>query len=202
MELIGLSGSLGRFELITRRELVVELANDPYAAIAVLRLAWHLTTVRHGGLLMHAGAVAFADQAVIATGVSGAGKTTLTSYLLAAGGTLLSDEIVAVFPDGSVRGTPFRSDLDLPGTPQRFRLAALLLLSKGSEERIDAPGPREVIQTVMSQAFTPEGAELTRAEALARVTAALSNARTGRLTFRKDPAAGIFVREWLNAPRG
>ncbi len=60
---------------------------------------WMIGTRLHHRLLLHAGAVARNDLAVLMPAVPGAGKTTLTAALASRGWRLLSDEFAAVETD-------------------------------------------------------------------------------------------------------
>ncbi len=69
---------------------------DPLAAIEyALRCLTALATWRHGGLLLHASAVAVRDQAVLFVGPSGAGKST-AAQLRPPGTRLLADDLTPV----------------------------------------------------------------------------------------------------------
>src|SRR5262249_53863193 len=66
-------------------------------------LEWAIASVAvevlgEGYLLLHAGAVAWGDHAILMPGASGSGKSTLTAGLVAAGFTLGSDEVGGLDP--------------------------------------------------------------------------------------------------------
>lgn len=186
----------GRFR-IDGPHVQVDVVEDGFAALAAVRLAFHLAVVRRGGLMIHASGVAFADRAVLACGPSGAGKSTLARLLVEAGGRLLSDEILAVFPDGEVFGTPFRSDYEHPGSPDRAQLALILTLAHAPSERLDPISPVELMQTLASQAFRPEGGELSLPEVFARLASAVAPRPTARFSFRPVPQAAELIRSKL-----
>lgn len=76
------------------------------AGLAVDWLVWHLNQQvvahhRHRSLLLHGAAVAVDGTATVVPGASGAGKTTLTAALVAAGADYLTDEVVVL--DGEAR---------------------------------------------------------------------------------------------------
>ncbi|MBX5481549.1 MAG: hypothetical protein IRZ16_06875 [Myxococcaceae bacterium] len=182
--------------------LKVAYPDHPFAAEALLRAAAHLVVKRAGGLLLHASGVSLHGAALVAVGPSGAGKSTFAMLAcLATSAQLLSDEIIAAFPDGTAIGTPFRSDVTHPGTPDAFPIASLLTLSKGGCERIDEVGPSEAVAAVMSQAWQAPVEPLSRAEILQRVGALVSRVGVRRLTFRKDPAVADFVAQWVREHR-
>lgn len=57
---------------------------------------YHLADRSQGGLLLHAAALTWQGRGLILPGVSGAGKTTLTAWLLSQGFDYLTDELVFV----------------------------------------------------------------------------------------------------------
>lgn len=183
-----------RFE---RDHLYVYVPDDPAAAEAALRVLYHVEAVRDGGLLMHSSAVRFGDDAVLASGVSGAGKSTFAGLCAQAGAALLSDEINAVFPSGEVRGTPFRSDLEAPGSPVRTRLASVFTLRKAAKESLSDLRPADAVRAVLSQVYRSPIEPLSAAETLRRVSTIVEKVGVRELAFRKDPEVATFVRDWL-----
>lgn len=198
LPLQGLERTYGVFR-VNGELLSVDVAEDGYAAIAAVRLGYHLVVARGGGVLLHAAAVTFGDRAVMAFGQSGAGKSTLARLLVDAGGTLLSDEIVALYPDGTLVGTPFRSDFDAPGDATPVTLALAVTLQHGGGEWLRPLGPAELMRALAAQLYRPEGGELSSQQALSRAGEALGRARLAELTFRRDPEAGHFVRRQIDA---
>lgn len=65
----------------------------------------------HGALMLHGG------RSVMLSGVSGAGKTTLALALAALGWSYGGDDIVRVWPDGSVQGLPFAAAVKAGAAP-------------------------------------------------------------------------------------
>ncbi|GAB4436998.1 MAG: hypothetical protein Kow0031_18810 [Anaerolineae bacterium] len=84
----------------------------------------HLADRSHGGLLFHAGAVERQGRGLILPGTMGAGKTTLTAWLLTRGFNYLSDEMVFV-GQGEERLQPLPRPLNLK-RPSRAVLAPWL----------------------------------------------------------------------------
>ena len=171
------------------------------AAELVLRVAYHLAIREQGGALIHAAGVAGQEHgpALVASGVSGAGKSTLARLAAQAGLDVLSDEILALFPDGTVTGTPFRSDLDnrANAVPRRARYFAAL--AKGSHEALEALSVMDASALALSQRF--EVPELLVPDARPRLLAFLDAVELRRLTFRKDSEAGKFVAAALSAAK-
>jgi hypothetical protein len=67
------------------------------AANALLSQAcYHLANVSHGGMVLHAGAVAGHGKGILLPACSGSGKTTLTAWLLTQGFSFLTDELVFI----------------------------------------------------------------------------------------------------------
>jgi HprK-related kinase A len=62
-------------------------------------LNWCIATSAHRYMMLHAGVVAFGDQAMILPGTPGSGKSTLSAALHLAGARLLSDEFGVVRPE-------------------------------------------------------------------------------------------------------
>lgn len=62
-------------------------------------LNWCIATSAHRYMMLHAGTVAFGDQALIMPGTPGSGKSTLSAALHLRGARLLSDEFGLVRPE-------------------------------------------------------------------------------------------------------
>jgi hypothetical protein len=175
------------------------IPDDMWAAEAVLRIAWQTATHRQGGFLVHGCGVAFGDRAVTAIGASGAGKSTLAMLCSGAPAQalVLTDEISQLFPDGWSGGTPFRSSLGKVGSPLRVRLATLLLLEKGDHEAVAPVPAEEAAPAILSQLYRTATDEVRQAELVRRALLLIERVGVYRLTFRKDPAVGSFLRDWV-----
>ncbi len=190
---VGSRAEWGFFE-VEGREVRVAIPDSVEAAESALRIAWALATRLQGGCLIHSSGVAVGDRALVATGPSTAGKSTLAELAVSAGATLMSDEIIQILPGGRCSGTPFHSSLLMPGSAEVRNLALCVRLEKRSEETLcDAPA-FEMAQLLCSQAFVHEEdvGPLRR-----RVLQLFENARFGTLGFRKHPDAGRFVVDLL-----
>lgn len=193
-------GPLGRCRyLLEGDRLDVELPDGMFQGELVLRLAWYLVATRRGALLIHASALTDGSHALVASGKSGDGKSTLSRLCRSTGLTLLTDEIVQLFPDGSAAGTPFRSDEDNVGRPGRHPVKRFVALKKAPHEALEPLSGMEAAQLATSQCFDGAVFALPRAEVNRRVLTFLSNTQLGTLAFRKDPAVGGFVRALLAA---
>lgn len=77
-------------------------ASDGWMAEYLLgRTCYHLADRSHGGLLFHAGGLSWRGQGLVLPGAIGAGKTTLTAWLLSQGFRYLTDELVFVPQDAA-----------------------------------------------------------------------------------------------------
>ena len=116
---------------------------NPYAIDCVLRIVHSLILARQGGFLVHAASAIRGGKAFLFSGVSGAGKTTI-SRLAPPDATLLTDEISYVRREGNqyiACGTPFAGELARVGENCSAPLSALFLLEKGLQNRIEPIGP-------------------------------------------------------------
>ncbi|HZQ22006.1 MAG TPA: hypothetical protein VFA89_04335 [Terriglobales bacterium] len=105
---------------------------NPYSIDCVLRIVHSLVLAREGGFLLHSASAIRNGRAFLFSGISGAGKTTI-SRLAPPDVTLLTDEISYVRRDaGEYRacGTPFAGELARVGENCSAPLAALFFLEK------------------------------------------------------------------------
>lgn len=181
------------------RTLHVYYPEDVFSAEAVLRTAWQVVVNRAGGVLVHGSAFHWNGVGVAAIGESTAGKSTLARLCCAHPGyaTLLTDEIVHLLADGTIYGTPFRSDADNAGAPGPARARSLLLLKKGDHERLDEVSAEEALPVLLGQMFIPVIRVVPQGELSGRLMSAVNAVGVHRLTFRKDSAVGPFLREWV-----
>jgi hypothetical protein len=113
---------------------------NAYSIDAALRIVHTLLLAEEGGFLLHASSVVRNGRAFLFTGVSGAGKTTI-SQLAPRDAVLLTDEISYVRRDGEgyrAYGTPFAGSLQKPGENISAPIAGTFLLEKGIENRIES----------------------------------------------------------------
>src|SRR5881296_3104409 len=132
----------------SRRGRIRQSAN-PYSIDAVLRIVHSLVLAGQGGMLVHAASAVRNGKAFLFAGVSGAGKTTI-SRLAPPDATLLTDEISYVRKQGNgyvAFGTPFTGELAKLGENVSAPIAALYLLAKGSENRIETVAPAEAARS-------------------------------------------------------
>ena len=90
-----------------------EADSDAKIAQALLgNSGFQLADRSRGGLLFHAGGVAWHDCGILLPGMMGAGKTTLTAWLLTKGFHYLTDELV-FFPQGGLTLQGFNRPLNI-----------------------------------------------------------------------------------------
>ena len=146
----------------TLRRGQIKQAASPYAIDAAFRILHSLLLAKRGGLLVHAASVVRNGRAFLFAGVSGAGKTTISS-LAPPDAILLTDEISYLRREGDqyfAYGTPFAGELGQPGANIRAPLAALYLLAQGPVNRVDpvseANATRALLESVLFFAHDPE----------------------------------------------
>jgi hypothetical protein len=125
--------------------------SNPYSLDAVLRILHSLILAQRGGFLLHASSAICDGRAYVFSGVSGAGKTTMTR-LAPSDITLLTDEISYVRPsdDGyAAFGTPFAGELAKAGENCTAPVSALFFLEKGPENRVDELSSTEAVRLLM-----------------------------------------------------
>lgn len=111
----------------------VRQAAYPYAIDSVMRIVHSLVLAERGGFLVHSASAVRNGRAFLFSGVSGAGKTTI-SRLAPPDVTLLTDEISYVRRFGEsykACGTPFAGDLGRAGENISAPIAGLYLLVQG-----------------------------------------------------------------------
>jgi hypothetical protein len=136
---------------------------NPYSLDSVLRIVHTLVLAREGGFLLHAASAIRNGRAFLFSGISGAGKTTISS-LIPADATLLTDEISYVRrgPDAyDACGTPFAGELARVGENQSAPIGALYFLAKGPKNKIENIAPADAARSLMRNIlFFAEDAEL------------------------------------------
>jgi hypothetical protein len=170
-----------------RRGRIRQTAN-PYSIDSVLRIVHSLILAREGGFLLHAASAIRGGRAFLFSGVSGAGKTTI-SRLAPRDATLLTDEISYVRRVGEgyhACGTPFSGELQQSGENCSAPIRALFFLKHGAENNIEAVSQADALRGLMRNIlFFAEDQELvgrifqTACEFVERVPAQ-------RLTFQPD----------------
>jgi hypothetical protein len=192
------------WEPAMRRGWVRQSAN-PYSIDAVLRIVHTLVLARQGGFLLHSASAIRNGKAFLFAGVSEAGKTTI-SRLAPPDVTLLTDEISYVRKQDARKdvrkdgtgyiafGTPFTGELAKLGENVSAPVAALYLLAKGSENRIEPIPAGEAARSLLANLlFFAQDEELVQStfhsafEFVSRVPVA-------RLTFVPDARVWELIR--------
>jgi hypothetical protein len=115
---------------------------NPYSIDTLLRLVHSLLLAEEGGFLLHAASAVRCGRAFLFSGISGAGKTTI-SRLAPPDANLLTDEISYMRPVARgyrAYGTPFAGELARPGENLSAPVGALYFLEKGPSNRIEPIG--------------------------------------------------------------
>jgi hypothetical protein len=175
-----------------RRTGTIRQSANPYSIDAVLRIVHTLVLAQRGGFLMHAASAIRNGKAFLFAGVSGAGKTTI-SRLAPSDATLLTDEISYVRKDVRnadssyvAHGTPFTGELAKLGENVSAPIAALYLLAKGPENRIDPVAPGEAARELLANVlFFAEDQELVQ-RVFHAACEFVSRVPVSRLTFVPD----------------
>ena len=159
-----------------------------YAIDSILRVVHTLIQAPEGGFLLHGASAIRNGRAFLFSGVSGAGKTTI-SRLAPADSILLTDEISYVRREGDgylACGTPFAGELARLGENAAAPIERLFFLAKGRENRIEPIEPADALRMLLRNIlFFAKDAELVKmvfrsaCQFLARVPAF-------RLTFYPD----------------
>ena len=174
----------------------VRQSENPYAIDSLLRVLHTLVLAREGGFLVHAASAVRGGRAFLFAGVSGAGKTTI-SRLAPPDATLLTDEISYLRRAGEgyeAFGTPFAGELARSGENVRAPLAAVYLLAKGEENRIEPLGAADAARGLLeSVLFFAEDPELVK-QVFAAACELVARVPVRRLTFVPDTRAWDLVR--------
>jgi hypothetical protein len=134
-----------------RRQGWVRQSPNPYSIDSVLRIVHTLLLAPEGGFLLHASSAVRNGKAFLFSGVSEAGKTTI-SRLAPADVALLTDEAsyIRKTKNGYMAyGTPFAGELGKPGVNISAPIEALYLLHKAAKHSITPLEPAEAIRRLM-----------------------------------------------------
>ncbi len=124
---------------------------NPYSIDSLLRVVHTLMLAREGGFLLHSASAVRNGNAFLFSGLSGAGKTTI-SRLAPKDAELLTDEISYVrHLGGSYRafGTPFAGELGRPGANISAPVTALYFLRKAPTNSIEPVQPGDALRLLM-----------------------------------------------------
>jgi len=171
---------------------------NPYSLDSVLRILHSLILAQRGGFLLHAASAICDGRACLFSGVSGAGKTTMTR-LAPSDVTLLTDEISYLRPNAegySAFGTPFAGELAKAGENCTAPVSALFFLEKGPENRVDELPSAEAVRRLMRNIlFFAEDRGLVE-KLLATACEFVARVPIRRLTFYPDARVWDEVRNF------
>ena len=171
---------------------------NPYSLDSVLRILHSLILAQRGGFLLHAASAISDGRACLFSGVSGAGKTTMTR-LAPPGVTLLTDEISYLRPNAegySAFGTPFAGELARAGENCTAPVSALFFLEKGPENRVHELSSAEAVRRLMRNIlFFAEDRGLVE-KLLATACEFVARVPIRRLTFYPDARVWNEVRNF------
>src|SRR6185369_13855776 len=140
-------------------------SRNPYAIDSVLRILHSLLLASRGGFLLHAASTIRNGKAFLFSGVSGAGKTTI-SRLAPNDAILLTDEISYVRRTSAAYcacGTPFAGELARSGQNCSAPIRTLFFLEKGPEHRIENIESVDAVRRLMRNIlFFAEDGELVK----------------------------------------
>jgi len=181
---------------VTRRGCVRQSVN-PYSIDSVLRIVHTLMlATSRTGFLLHAASAVRNGQAFLFSGVSGAGKTTI-SRLAPPDATLLTDELSYLRREAAgdyAYGTPFAGELAKVGENVKAPLAAVFLLAQGPANRIDEMPRREATRALLRNVlFFAKDAELVR-RVFQMVCDFVERVPVRRLTFVPDARVWELIR--------
>ncbi len=183
---------------------------NPYSLDSVLRILHSLILAERGGFLLHAASAICDGRACLFSGVSGAGKTTMTR-LAPPDVALLTDEVSYVLPRATpiadappngykAFGTPFAGELAKTGENSNAAVATLFFLEQGSENRIDPLPPTEGVRRLLRNIlFFAEDPMLVK-KIMASACDFVERVPTRRLTFYPDSRVWEEVRHFAQNP--
>jgi len=171
---------------------------NPYSLDSVLRILHSLILAQRGGFLLHAASAICDGRACLFSGVSGAGKTTMTR-LAPPDITLLTDEISYLRPNAegySAFGTPFAGELARAGENCTASVSALFFLEKGPENCVHELSSAEAVRRLMRNIlFFAEDRGLVE-KLLATACEFVARVPIRRLTFYPDARVWGEVRNF------
>jgi hypothetical protein len=186
-----------RWDPHTGRGRVRHNAN-PYSLDSVMRILHSLILAKRGGFLLHAASAICDGRAYIFSGVSGAGKTTMTR-LAPADITLLTDEISYLRPSNNgyaAYGTPFAGELARPGENCSAPVSALFFLEQGPENRVDEVPAADAVRRLMRNILFFAEDKLLVEKLLATACDFVDRVPIRRLTFYPDSRVWDLVRNF------
>ena len=180
-----------------RRRVLLRQTDGRFPIDSVLKMLLADRLAARGGLLIHSVAVAVDGRAGCFIGNSGAGKSTLGNLCAANRVARLSDELVAVAPEGkgfAAFGTPWNV-----GTPAQATLALVGSLAWGDKSFVEPAPPVDLLRLLVPNTVLPDPTPEGRGRLFRAASALLAHVPVVRLTFARDPGAAAAVRAALAA---
>ncbi len=144
------------FDAATGKGRYISIPNTNILSIdAFVRISYSLLAVSHGGFLIHSASIVRNGGGYLFSGVSDAGKTTVSRISLEEGRVndtkVLTDEISLVKPNGggyNVYGTPFWGELQ-HGLPESSELKGVMFLIKDDDVFLSKLAKKDAIKKLM-----------------------------------------------------
>ncbi len=178
------------------REGRIRQTLTPYAIDSVLRIVHSLALAQEGGFLLHAASAVRNGKAFLFSGVSTAGKTTI-SQLAPPDVSLLTDEASYVRKSGEAYvayGTPFAGEMGTPGVNTSGPIEALYFLGKGESNHFEEiPRPEALRMLMRNILFFAKDEELVN-RVFEGACAFLDRVPARRLVFYPDQRAWDLIR--------
>ena len=169
---------------------------NPYSIDSVLRIVHTLILAQEGGFLLHSAGAIRNGRGFLFSGVSGAGKTTI-SRLAPPDVTLLTDEVSYIrrVEAGYLAcGTPFAGELARVGENCSAPITALFFLKQGPENKIEPLEKSEAIRRLMRNIlFFAEDAKLVES-VFQSACEFVEQVPVRRLTFTPDSRVWEMIR--------
>jgi hypothetical protein len=174
----------------------VRQSANPYSIDSVIRIIHSLVLAQNcAGFLLHSASAIREGRALLFSGVSGAGKTTI-ARLAPPDAALLTDEISYVRRLDSgyyAFGTPFAGELGTAGHNVAAPIGALYLLAKGPHHRIRPLLPSLAAQKLLRNVLF-FGEDRTLVETLFGLTCDfIARVPVFELTFKPEPAVWELI---------
>lgn len=151
-------GNEGRYDFAAGRGEVRLAPRSGAFFETFLRQIFLWESYRTGGLVLHSVAFADGDDAIVSSGPSESGKSTL-ARLLGPAFPVYSDEMNVVASDGRVWGLPFRGTGVERPTAGGGRLVAMTFHRPGAAFASAAVDAAETARNLWPNVFVPEGAD-------------------------------------------
>jgi hypothetical protein len=168
---------------------------NPYGLNSILRIVHTLYLAHAHGFLLHAASAVRNNRAFVFSGVSGAGKTTI-SRCAPTDAALLTDEISYIRRSGSqylAWGTPFAGEMGSPGANICAPVAELFFLEKGPENRIDDLDQREAVRLLLRNTLFFHNDETAVRAVFDSACDFLERVPARRLTFVRDASVRDLI---------